>query len=100
MDYLVWLKKIIWIDKFVIKIREKHNLTVDEIEDALLSGAIFRRARRDKVSGENVYVAYGSTNTGRNLFIVFIYKSSMEGLIISARDITLQERRYYNDKKR
>ena len=94
------LRKIIWIDKFRIKIQEKHNLTIDEVEDALLSGAIFRRAGRGKVRGENVYVAYGKTNSGRYLFIVFIYKQSMEGLIISARDMTLKEQRYYNAKKR
>lgn len=96
----MWLRKIIWIDKFTIKIQEKHNLTIDEVEDALLSGAIFRRARRGRVRGENVYVAYGKTNSGRYLFIVFIYKQSMEGLIISARDMTLKEQRYYNAKKR
>jgi len=100
MDYLLWLKKIIWIDKFAIKIREKHTLTVNEVEEALLSGAIFRRASRGNVKGENVYVSYGCTNAGRHLFIVFIYKQSMEGLIISARDMTLKERRYYNAKKR
>ena len=75
----MWLRKIIWIDKFTIKIQDKHNLTIDEVEDALLSGAIFRRASRGKVRGENVYVAYGKTNGGRYLFIVFIYKQSMEG---------------------
>ena len=99
-DYLLRLRKIIWIDKFRIKIQQKHNLTIDEVEDALLSGVIFRRASRGKVRGENVYVAYGKTNSGRYLFIVFIYKQSMEGLIISARDMTLKEQRYYNAKKR
>lgn len=94
------LRKIIWMDKFTIKIQEKHNLTIDEVEDALLSGAIFRRASRGMVRGENVYVAYAKTNGGRYLFIVFIYKQSMEGLIISARDMTLKEQRYYNAKKR
>lgn len=94
------LRKIIWIDKFIIKIQEKHNLTIDEVEDALLSGAIFWRASQGKVKGENVYVAYGKTSAGRYLFIVFIYKQSMEALIISARDMTLKEQRYYNAKKR
>ena len=99
-DYILRLRKIIWIDKFTIKIQEKHNLTIDEVEDALLSGTIFRRASRGRVRGENVYVAYGKTNSGRYLFIVFIYKQSMEALIISARDMTLKEQRYYNAKKR
>ena len=93
------LRNIVWLDKFIIKIQEKHNLTIDEVEDALLSGAIFRRASRGIVSGENVYVAYGKTNGGLYLFIVFFYKQYMEALIISARDMTLKEQRYYNGKK-
>jgi len=51
-DYLLLLRNIVWIDKFIIKIQEKHNLTVDEVEDALLSGAIFRRASRGIVRGK------------------------------------------------
>ena len=95
----MWLKEILWIDKFVSKIKEKHNVTVEEVEEALLSGALFRRARRGRVKGEDVYVAYGKTDAGRYLFMVFIYKPSMTGLIVSARDMTSQERRYYNAKK-
>ena len=93
------MRNIVWIDKFIIKIQPKHYLTVDEVEDALLSGAIFRRASRGRVRGENVYVAYGKTNGGRYRFIVFIYKQYMEALIISARDMTLKEQRYFNGKK-
>ncbi len=95
----MWLKEIIWIDKFIFKIQKKHNVTVEEIEEALLSGALFCHARRGKVNGEDVYVAYGKTQAGRYLFIVFIYKSPMKGLIISARDMTIKERRRYNAKK-
>lgn len=95
----MWLKEIIWIDKFKSKIEKKHNVTIEEVEDALLSGALFRRARRGSVKGEDIYVAYGKTHAGRYLFIVFIYKLPITGLIISARDMTLKERKYYNAKK-
>ncbi len=95
----MWLKEIIWIDKYITKIQKKHNVTVEEVEDALLSEALFCRARRGKVNGEDVYVAYGKTQNGRYLFIVLIYKSPVKGLIISARDMTIKERRYYNAKK-
>jgi len=93
------LKEIIWVDTFVDKIQNKHNVTVEEVEDALVSGAIFRIAKRGKVKGEDIYVAYGKTNVGRHLLIVFIYKQNMIGLIISARDMTNNERKYYNGKK-
>ena len=45
------LKEIIWIDKFALKIQRKHHVTVVEVEESLLSGAIFRRSRRGMVEG-------------------------------------------------
>ena len=93
------MKETIWLNKFVSKIKEKHNVTVEEVEEALLSGALFCRARRGRVKGEDVYIAYSKTYAGRYLFIVFIYKPYMTGLIITARDMTVKERRYYNAKK-
>jgi uncharacterized DUF497 family protein len=95
----MWLKEIIWIERYKSKIETKHNATSDEVEEALNSKALFRRANKGKVKGEDVYVAYGRTQAGRYLFIVFIYKSSMTGLIISARNMTINERKYYNARK-
>ncbi len=95
----MWIKELIWIERFVTKIRQKHSISTEEVEEVLLSGAIIRRANRGRVDGEDVYVAYGQTHAGRYLFIVFIYKSHMKGLIISARDMTIKERKYYNDQK-
>ncbi len=93
------MKDIIWIDRFVSKIEKKHGVTPKEVEEALLSGTVFHRAKRGRVNGEDVYVAYGKSHAGRYLFIVFVYKSSNTGLIISARDMTVKERKYYNAKK-
>jgi len=96
----LWLKELIWLNKFISKIQNKHNVTIEEVEEALLSGAIFRRSRRGIVKGEDVYVSYGKTSAGRYLFIVFIYKQPNAGLVISARDMTIKERRYYNAQKK
>ena len=94
------LKEIIWIDKFVFKIQKKHHISVDEVEEALLSKAIFYRTRRGNVKGEDVYIGYGETMAGRYLFTAFIFKKPNAGLVISARDMSTHERRYYNAKKR
>jgi uncharacterized DUF497 family protein len=71
-DSILWLKEIIWLDKFSIKIRQKHNIAIEEVEDALFSNAFFRRVKRGKVKGEDVYIGYCKTNAERYLFIVFI----------------------------
>ena len=94
------LNRVIWLNKFIVKIQKKHNVTVEEVEEALFSGAIFRRSRKGKVKGEEVYVAYSKTLEGRHLFIVFIYKKFGAGLVISARDMSIKERRYYNAQKK
>jgi len=93
------INEILWIERFVTKIRKKHSVINEEVEEALHSDALFRRANKGKVKGEDVYVAYGRTVAGRYLFIVFVYKSYNTGLIISARDMTDKERKYYHAKK-
>jgi uncharacterized protein len=95
----MWLKELIWIERYKSKIETKHNVTAEEVEEVLTSEVLFRRVNRGSVKGEDIYVAYGRTQAGRYLFIVFIYKSSMTGLIISARNMTINERKYYNAKK-
>lgn len=94
------LKEIIWYKQFVDKIIRKHNVSVEEVEEALFSNPVFRKVQRGKVKGEDAYIAYSRTFEGRYLFIVFIYKLNNTGIVISARDMTPRERRYYNAQKK
>ncbi len=48
--------------------------------------------------GENLYVAYGQTNSGRYLIVFFVRKNKTAALPISARDMTQSERRYYEQQ--
>ena len=45
--------------------------------------------------GEDVYRAFGQTDAGRYLVVFFIYKTSREALILSARDMDDKERKSY-----
>ena len=94
------LKEIIWSREFVNKIKQKHNISVAEVEEALFNKPIFRKVQRGKVKGEDIYIAYSRTFDGRHLFVVFIYKRNNTGIVISARDMSPRERRYYNAKKK
>jgi len=94
------IKRVIWVGKFVQKIWQKHGITVEEVEDALLSNPLFRRIRKGRVKGEDIYFAYGRTNAGRYLFIVFVWKREDAVMVISARIMTQRERRYYNAHKK
>ena len=94
----VKIMDFIWIEKFVQKIEEKHNLDPSEVEDVLTSSPHIRLAERGKVKGEDVYAAFGQAESGRYLVIFFINKGRGQVLPISARDMTESERSYFNDQ--
>ena len=50
------------------------------------------------VKGEDIYAAMGRTRAGRYLITFFIRKKDNSALVISARDMTGKERRYYGKK--
>jgi uncharacterized DUF497 family protein len=47
------------------------------------------------VEGEDLYAAFGRTQVGRYLTVFFIYKTTREALVVSARDMTRKERKTY-----
>ena len=89
------LYEIIWKDYIVNKLAYKHRLTPSEVEEALFSRPHIRYAEQGKISGEDLYAAYGRTEAGRYIVIFFLYKPRNAALPISARDMTDSERRYY-----
>lgn len=88
------LYEVIWKERFVDKIATKHGVTTDE--DILFSRPFVRLAEKGRVTGENLYVAYGQTEAGRYLVVFFIRKPRSAALPISARGMTRSEQRYYN----
>jgi len=50
------------------------------------------------VEGEDLYVAMGQTLGGRYLIVYFVHKLNDQALIISAREMTKQERKTYGKK--
>jgi uncharacterized DUF497 family protein len=94
------IEEIIWLPQFVQKIITKHHVWPEEVEEVLLSRPVHRKAKRGQVQGEDLYAAYGQTETGRYLFIVFIHKPPRRALVISARDMNESERRYYHGRRK
>ncbi|MDJ0687469.1 MAG: hypothetical protein QNJ41_03070 [Xenococcaceae cyanobacterium MO_188.B32] len=89
------LYEVIWKAQFVEKLALKHNVTINEVEEVLFSRPHIRKARKGRVKGEDLYVAYGQTYSGRYLVIFFVCKNLISALPISARDMTGAERKYY-----
>lgn len=94
------LYEVIWKEQFVSKIEIQHHVTTEEVEEVLFGRPHVRRAERGRVQGEDLYAAYGQTQAGRYLIIFFIHKYRSAALPISARDITLPERRYYDRQRK
>lgn len=82
------------------KIERQHGVTCWEVEDVLLGNPEFRRGPKGRRRGEDLYYALGQTDTGRYLFVVFIYKRNRKALIITARDMTDREKRGYRRRRR
>ena len=82
-----------WDDKNREHISYK-NVQDFEVEEVLLfDKPIYLKGR------ENKYYAYGVTESGRYLFIVFVTKGNAAIRIITARDMEKKERIYYKKRR-
>lgn len=80
---LVRISKIIWKDQFVEKLAVKHGVSVQEAEEVLSAKPHLRKVSKGSVKDENVYAAYGQTNTGRYLIVFYIRK--LTGVLLPYR---------------
>jgi uncharacterized DUF497 family protein len=86
---------ILWKDRFVAKLADKHGVSTDEVEEALRSKPLVRKVAKGRVRGEHVYAALAQLGSGRYLIAFFILKKHGIIIPISARDMDASERRYY-----
>jgi uncharacterized DUF497 family protein len=91
----VRVREIIWLAEVEDKIIRKHHVWPDEAEDVLLGRSHIRFMERGHRPGEDLYAAFGQTQSGRYLAVFFILKQSGYALIITAREMTRKERRTY-----
>lgn len=89
------LKRIIWFDEIIEKLARKHNVSQNEVREVLENRPHFRFVEKGHRPGENVYASMGQTKSGRYLIIFFIYKKDGRAIILSARDMTPDERKRY-----
>jgi len=82
-----------WDEKNENHIAE-HGVAIFEVEEVILFGKPFYQRGR-----ENKYIAYGVTEEGRYLFIVFVTKGNGLIRVISARDMAEKEKHYYKKRK-
>ncbi|MDQ1317386.1 MAG: uncharacterized protein QG588_1038 [Candidatus Poribacteria bacterium] len=76
-------------------IEQKHNIQEHEVYEIFDNYPYIRRIEKGERPGEDIYSAFGRTNAGRYLIVFFIKKRNGHSLIRSARDMTLTERKRY-----
>jgi uncharacterized DUF497 family protein len=94
----VRIESVIWLVDVVDKLIAKHSVEAYEVEEVFSNRPGFRFVEKGKRQGEDVYLALGQTDAGRYLAVLFIYKTTKEALVLSARDMAKKERRQYGRK--
>ena len=89
---------IIWLRSVVDKLSWKHSVSTDEVEQVLYGSPRYRFIEKGDLHNEDLYAALGQTDAGRYLTVYFLRKATCEALVISARDMTIKERRLYGKK--
>jgi len=88
----------VWLPDIIEKLVSKHQVTEDEAEEIFFSQPRYRFVESGYRPEEDVYSAWGQTESGRYLIVFFIHKSANTALILSARDMDVKERKRYERK--
>ena len=93
------IKEIIWLAQFVEKIESQHGVSIDDVEQAFANRPRIQRFERGDVRGEDLYRLLGRTDSGRRIAVFFVLKARGRALVVSARDMTVGEKKIYGKIK-
>lgn len=94
------IREVIIPPKILEKLEWKHHVKEHEVREVLAGNPNFRWSEKGNVKGEDVYLAFGQTDSGRYLTVAFVYKRNHDAICISARSMDRKERRHYGKTKR
>jgi uncharacterized DUF497 family protein len=83
-----------WWDETNIEHIANHGVEPYEAEEVIDDDPFIAKAGKEK------YVAYGQTDAGRYLLVVFAPKSKQQLRVITARDMTTAERKRIRRRKK
>ena len=83
------------MEAIVDKLVSKHAVSTDEVAQVFEEEPLFRWVESGLHEDEDVYSALGRTYGGRYLIVFFIFKLDGRALIISAREMTVAEKKRY-----
>lgn len=89
------VSEVIWLPEIEDKLWEKHRLSPVEAEEVLFGRPHVRFVERGHQQDEDLYAAYGQTESGRYVMVFYVLKRGGRALVISARDMDNKERKVY-----
>jgi uncharacterized DUF497 family protein len=94
------IEGFIWFADILDKVEAKHGLTISEVESLFTRKPIYSKIEKGRIKGEDLCRALGQAYSGKYITVFFIYKTTREALVISARNMTEKKRKYYAKRKR
>ncbi|SFR18463.1 BrnT family toxin [Desulfoscipio geothermicus] len=88
------ISQFIWNEDIIEHIA-KHDVTPEEVEEVCFGRPLIIKNKQATKGINPTYYALGQTDTGRYLFVVFIYFKQGRAMVITARDMDQAERKYY-----
>jgi len=88
----------IWIEEILDKLLRKHGVREEEVVEVFEGKPKFQFVEKGHREDEHVYSAMGQTDAGRYVIVFFVHKSDGRALPVSARDMTVAERKRYERK--
>lgn len=83
---------------FLDKNEWKHNVQGYEVYEVFGNHPYIRWVEKGHRPGEDLYSAFGRTDEGRYLFVAYINKKDGSKLVLSAKDMTPEDRRIYEQR--
>ena len=92
------IENVILLQAVAEKLWAKHRVEPEEVAQVFEEAPAFRFVEKGQREGEDLYTALGRTEAGRYLIVFFIHKLSNEALVVTAREMTDNEKRWYARK--
>lgn len=89
------IEGVILLPAVIEKLQRKHHVEPEEVAETFAGAPIYRYVEKGEREGEDLYAALGRTEAGRYVIVFFIHKLTREALIVTAREMTERERRFY-----
>ena len=93
------ISEIAWTDADVEHIA-RHGITPDEVAEVVGSQPLWRKGRKHRQTGRRSLYAFGQTEAGRYLFVVFSPLGRGRARCVTAREMDTKARRFYDRHRR